>query len=42
LASSKVPKRSERIIGPLTVIDQNQRSFGGPPPRIHAVILAGG
>ena len=31
LASSKVATRPERVIGPLTVIDQNQRSLSGPP-----------
>jgi hypothetical protein len=42
LASSTFATPVEAAVGPLTVIDQNQRSFGGPPPRIHAVILAGG
>ena len=31
LASSRVATRSERVIGPLTVIDQNQRRLSGPP-----------
>jgi hypothetical protein len=31
LASSNVATRSERVIGPLTVIDQNQRRSSGPP-----------
>jgi hypothetical protein len=30
LASSKVAPRSERVVGPLTVSDQNQRRLSGP------------
>ena len=30
-ASSNVATRSERVIGPLTVSDQNQRRLLGPP-----------
>jgi hypothetical protein len=32
LKSAKVASLSERVIGPLTVSDQNQRKVSGPPP----------
>ena len=31
LASSRVATRPARVIGPLTVSDQNQRKLSGPP-----------
>ena len=31
LASSSVATRSDRVIGPFTISDQNQRKLSGPP-----------